>query len=239
MAASDKLSPPPEQPHVVDSSARIWSIYLTHAEKFDKALVESWKGDMDGILIFSGLFSAVVSTFLVASDVDLQKQTPDPSAILLSQVTALLAQLSNTTQPTVPPLVQKNSITAPLWINCLWFLSLFCSLSCALAATLVQQWSRTYLQGTDARSAPHERARMRTYLRTGVDTFRVQSLVAGIPLLLHIAVGLFTAGLLVFLFTVNSILARVVLAFVVPSFVVYAILTILPVFFFSSPYKTP
>lgn len=27
-------------------------MYLTEAEKHDKALVESWKGDMDGILIF-------------------------------------------------------------------------------------------------------------------------------------------------------------------------------------------
>lgn len=27
-------------------------MYISEAEKFDKALVESWKGDMDGILIF-------------------------------------------------------------------------------------------------------------------------------------------------------------------------------------------
>ena len=37
------------------SVATIWSIYLSHAAKYDKALVESWNGDMDGILIFVSL----------------------------------------------------------------------------------------------------------------------------------------------------------------------------------------
>lgn len=35
-----------------DPSGKIWSIYAKEAKKFDDALVESWKGDMDGILIF-------------------------------------------------------------------------------------------------------------------------------------------------------------------------------------------
>lgn len=33
-------------------SGKIWSVYLTEAEKEDKALVEAWKGDMEGLLIF-------------------------------------------------------------------------------------------------------------------------------------------------------------------------------------------
>jgi hypothetical protein len=31
---------------------RFWNLYLTQAEKVDKKLTESWKGDADGILIF-------------------------------------------------------------------------------------------------------------------------------------------------------------------------------------------
>jgi len=45
-----------ESTPAVDSSPHIWSICLSHADKFDRALVETWKGDMDGILIFVGLF---------------------------------------------------------------------------------------------------------------------------------------------------------------------------------------
>lgn len=30
----------------------LWALYMLNTEKFDKELVESWKGDTDGILIF-------------------------------------------------------------------------------------------------------------------------------------------------------------------------------------------
>jgi hypothetical protein len=33
-------------------SEQIWSIYLSGAERYDKALTDGWKSDMDGILIF-------------------------------------------------------------------------------------------------------------------------------------------------------------------------------------------
>jgi hypothetical protein len=29
-------------------------VYISEAEKYDKALVESWRSDMDGLLIFVG-----------------------------------------------------------------------------------------------------------------------------------------------------------------------------------------
>lgn len=35
-----------------DPSAKIWSAYITEAEKYDRILVQSWKSDMDSILIF-------------------------------------------------------------------------------------------------------------------------------------------------------------------------------------------
>lgn len=34
------------------SGAKIWAVYVSEAEKYDQALVESWKNDMQGILIF-------------------------------------------------------------------------------------------------------------------------------------------------------------------------------------------
>ncbi|KAH9015257.1 hypothetical protein EDB83DRAFT_2208858, partial [Lactarius deliciosus] len=123
----------------VDNSAEIWSICLTHAEKFDRALVESWKGDMDGILIFSGLFSAVVSTFLVDSYKALQPDAGTATAILTAQAVELLARSANEAVPK-PPELPSNSHTPFLIINALWFLSLVFSLACALSATLIQQW---------------------------------------------------------------------------------------------------
>jgi acyl CoA:acetate/3-ketoacid CoA transferase alpha subunit len=34
------------------ASAKVWSIYIAEAERYDAALVESWKADMEGLLIF-------------------------------------------------------------------------------------------------------------------------------------------------------------------------------------------
>jgi hypothetical protein len=156
---------------------------------------------MDGILIFvsgffsqspsslvhvvpslkSGLFSAVVTAFLIDSYKALQPDLATANTNLTAQVAIILARSTNQTEPVLPPMPSQNS-HAFLIINILWFLSLSFSLACALAATLVQQWLRTYLQGTEERFNPHERVRMRTYLHRGVQAFKFSKLVAAIPM---------------------------------------------------------
>lgn len=95
------------------------------------------------------------------------------------QVVTILS--ANQSAPT-PQLPAPNSHTAFLIINAFWFLSLAFSLACALAATLVQQWSRTYLQGTEESFNLHQRVRMRTYLQRGVQKFHFSELVNVIPM---------------------------------------------------------
>ncbi|KAA1467125.1 hypothetical protein DENSPDRAFT_868872 [Dentipellis sp. KUC8613] len=226
------------------SSTKIWSIYLSHAEKYDKALVESWKGDMDGILIFSGLFSAVVSAFVVDSYKSLQPDPSETTALVLGTISQQLAALHNGASPIPAADVAHDANTqgpsaTQVGINVLWFLSLVFSLSCALGATLVQQWARTYIQGTEERFVPHERARMRTFLLDGVERFGVSAMVQGIPVLLHIALFLFLGGLIVFLFSINTTVAGTVLSICVLCALVYGLLTLLPAIFDACPYRTP
>lgn len=38
--------------YAVETSGKLWSVYLAESERHDKALAESWKADMDGLLIF-------------------------------------------------------------------------------------------------------------------------------------------------------------------------------------------
>lgn len=45
-----------------DAARKFWSLYVLKAEKVDKELVESWKGDTDGILIFVRVLSSYVLT---------------------------------------------------------------------------------------------------------------------------------------------------------------------------------
>jgi hypothetical protein len=101
---------------------------------------------------------------------------------LTAQIAIILARSTNQTDPVLPPTPSQNSRTAYLIINALWFLSLSFSLTCAITATLVQQWSRTYLQGTEEGFNPHQRTRMRTYFQGGVQKFRLSELVDAIPM---------------------------------------------------------
>jgi len=130
----------------------------------------------------SGLFSAVVTAFLVASYPALQPDVSTINANLTAQVATILARSTNQSEPVTPQLPAPNSHTAYLIIDGFWFLSLAFSLSCALAATLVQQWSRTYLQGTEERFNLHQRVRMRTFLQRGVQKFYFTELVNALPM---------------------------------------------------------
>ncbi|KAI0049140.1 hypothetical protein FA95DRAFT_1463779, partial [Auriscalpium vulgare] len=216
-----------------------WSVYLTEADKQDKALAENWKGDTDGILIFTGLFSATVATFIVESYKNLQPDSGDLTNAYLAQISQQLVALSNNTQYTPPPLPQFHTPGSAVRVNILWFLSLTLSITCALLATLMQQWARRYLQLAQGRSAPHKRARMRAYLFEGVATFRLAQAVEAVPALLHVAVFLFFAGLIEFLFTVNLTVAHVMLAVISVAAGAYLLLTVLPTIRPNCPYRTP
>jgi len=41
-----------DDPGTEATAAKIWAVYVAEAEKYDKGLMESWKSDMEGMLIF-------------------------------------------------------------------------------------------------------------------------------------------------------------------------------------------
>ena len=50
-----------------DSSSTLFSLYLSHAEKYDKYQAETWKAGADGILVFvrsTLLFGSIISSFV-------------------------------------------------------------------------------------------------------------------------------------------------------------------------------
>ncbi|KAJ7153306.1 hypothetical protein C8R46DRAFT_912628, partial [Mycena filopes] len=221
------------------ASAKIWSVYIGEAEKYDKALVESWKSDMEGMLIFAGLFSASLTAFLIESYKTLNPDQGDTTIRLLSQISdQLAASASGTTFDIQPPGAFTPS-TSALVCNTLWFLSLGLSLTCALVATLLEQWARDFIHRSEIRSAPLIRARIFSFLHYGLKRFSMHIVVEIILLLLHTALFLFFAGLVAFLVPVNdamAMLAGVMLAMVVG---IYLLLTVLPLQYLDSPYRTP
>jgi hypothetical protein len=41
------------------AAAKLWAVYVSEAEKYDRSLVESWKRDMEGMLIFASVLYSI------------------------------------------------------------------------------------------------------------------------------------------------------------------------------------
>jgi hypothetical protein len=103
----------------------------------------------------------------------------------------------------------------------------------------MQQWARRYLRLAQRRGAPHKRARMRAYIFDGIEGFAMNWAIETMPTLLHLSVFLFFAGLVDFLFPINTTVAYFTLGCVTLFALAYAILTILPNIRLNCPYRTP
>ncbi|KAI9449808.1 hypothetical protein BJY52DRAFT_223148 [Lactarius psammicola] len=241
-AGDDTTTPKDGKTTYSDPSGAIFSMYITRALKFDDENVENWKGGADSILIFTGIFSSTVATFIGMSYPNLQQ---DPNVTTQSLLAQISRQLPNATtngiSPAMSPSTQSSfSPSAPVvFVNSVWFLSLVLSLTCALIATLLQQWARRYLQIIQRNHAPHLRAHIREYFSRGARRFRIFGLVEMLPFLLLVSVLLFFAGLVVFAFLANHIVAYITLAIVGTCFVSYIAFTLMPLKYHDCPYYTP
>ncbi|KAI9439792.1 hypothetical protein H4582DRAFT_1942943 [Lactarius indigo] len=193
----------------------MWSGYMEEAEKYDTRVNDAWKDDANRVLVFAGLFSPIVATFIVESYQELSSGS---------------ASGDKTAHP--PGL-------SIIWVNSLWLLSLVLSISSALVVTLVQQWARRYTQLPQIPSLLGERERGRTFLFRGISIYPMRRTVTVAQALLHLSVFFFFFGLVIFLFAVSKMVAIVVSICVGLFGLVYLILTILPCFDHRFPYRTP
>ncbi|KAH9011965.1 hypothetical protein EDB83DRAFT_348331 [Lactarius deliciosus] len=237
-------SAPTQEPrgmsNFVDGSGPIFSMYLEMATEEDKKMVEGWKADADGILIFTGLFSAAVASLISVSIQDIRQNPQDTSNFYLANIYHTLADpasnISTSLPASPPPFLPPNYA---VWVNTLLFLSLVISISCALLATLLQQWARRYLKVTQPRYSLHKRARIRAFFFEGVDKFLLPWAVEALPTLLHVSLFLFFAGISVFLWNVNLTIFKSVMSWIGICTVLYGCITVAPIFRHDSPYHTP
>ena len=171
---------------------------------------------------------------------DLRPDFQETSAFYLGNIYDVLAD-PNVTRAS--PVAKPPPFSRPryaIWENSLLFLSLVMSLSCALLATLLQQWARRYIRLTQlARTSPEGRAQTRAFYADGVDKMHIQWAVEGLPTLLHLSLFLFFGGLAVFLFNVDVELFTCVVCWIGLFLIVYGLITLLPLIRSDSPYYTP
>jgi Family of unknown function (DUF6535) len=174
---------------------------------------------------------------------DLRPNSQDTTAFYVANIYQLLLADGNKSAIIIPPGLSDPSHFSPsttaVLINSLWFLSLVISLTCALLATLLQQWARRYLRVTQPRYSPHKRSPIRAFFAEGVDKLHLPWAVETLPTLLHASLFLFFLGLVIFLFSINHTVFTVVLWWVGLCTGAYICITFMPIFRQDSPYYTP
>ncbi|KAJ7572332.1 hypothetical protein C8J56DRAFT_1175380 [Mycena floridula] len=222
-----------------ESNPTLSSCYVREAKIYDEGMVARWKVLMDGLLLFAALFSAVITAFIIEGYKTL---SPDPSAmtvVLLYQISQQLAVITNTTGSIVSAPDFDTSPTLAVIANIFWSLSLALSLTCALTATLIEQWASDYVRAIERREAPEIKARIRAYLLEGVENSNVAAIVEGTPLLLHASLFSFFIGLIFFLHPINMVMTFLAAGILAGFSLAYLSATIAPLIDTASPIRTP
>ncbi|KII87736.1 hypothetical protein PLICRDRAFT_76846, partial [Plicaturopsis crispa FD-325 SS-3] len=116
-----------------------WDHYLLEARIRDKDMLSSWSSNMDALLTFSGLFSAVVTAFIIEFYKLLQPDPQQTSNALLLEIAQSIHNLANNvSMPRVVDSPAESQITGlTTFVNCVWFASLACTLAVSLFILLV------------------------------------------------------------------------------------------------------
>ncbi|KAF9021185.1 hypothetical protein BDZ89DRAFT_1200590 [Hymenopellis radicata] len=181
--------------------ARLWKAFLEESAKVDADKVADWTDALDILLVFAGLFSAVVSTFLTQTFQKLEVDPNDIAVSLLYELCDLVRALNNNQSTDIIPRFKGSpaSIFRPTrtatWVNGLWFVSLAISLTTALVAVVTKQWIHQYVASVNL-GTPRERCRIRQFRYMNLQTWQVPLIIGLLPVLMHAALGLFLRALL-------------------------------------------
>ncbi|KAH9061775.1 hypothetical protein EDB83DRAFT_878099 [Lactarius deliciosus] len=237
-----------------DGANALWSLYCKRAQIHDEAHLQSLARDMDGVLLFGGLFSVVLTSFLVQSIQDLRVNPAQESVYYQQQSVAMLAQISEQvasiatlisipsaspqTPPSTPPPPhpQFHPSSSNIRVTVFWVIGLVCSLSAALLVIFFQQWARSYMQVFQRYDHPLKRARFRQLFFEGAD--RMRNLAEAVPRLIHVSLFLFFLGLGDSMLNANTTVGviTIVLICLCGSFYLYSVSAHLKNL--QSPYQT-
>ncbi|KAK0227944.1 hypothetical protein IW262DRAFT_1347923, partial [Armillaria fumosa] len=189
-------------------------------------MVEESRDNVDILLVFAGLFSAVVTTFVAQTSQSLRPDYSAMSASLLYESILVQRAIANGSSVNaiapspLNPTIAFVPATTDVWVNGLWFTSLFLSLTIALVAVLVKHLPRQFRYA-------------------GFQKWHVQVIIGLLPVLMHLVLAIFLSGLVVFLHPFRAALSWILCAGTAVVYAAYVSAAILPIIFPQCPYRTP
>ncbi|KAK0470800.1 hypothetical protein IW261DRAFT_1597640 [Armillaria novae-zelandiae] len=225
-------------------NARVWKTYVDESKNHDARMDRESRESLDVLLVFAGLFSAVVTTFVAQTSQSLQADYAQVSASLLFEMVLIQRAVANGSSLDNVPVSSLNPFTAftpattDVWVNGLWFTSLSLSLATALVAVLVKQWLHHYL-ALPSGTSPQEQSHARQFRYGGFQKWHVLVIIGLLPVLMHLALGIFFVGLTIFLVPLRPGFSWVIGVGTVVAYVTYLISIFLPILYPQCPYHTP
>ncbi|KAL0948153.1 hypothetical protein HGRIS_010769 [Hohenbuehelia grisea] len=158
---------PPDNGNFAESDlrSRFWSTYKEETDRHDDDFVKKHNENLDIVLIFAGLFSAVNTTFIQGMLDDL---SPDPNDATQALLRLVVHTLNNSVFPDETPEISPwdGPSSTIVWTQCVLYASLAASLLAAFGAVLGKQWlgyyARVGAQGsTEAQCAARRKKTIR------------------------------------------------------------------------------
>jgi hypothetical protein len=230
-----------------------WRVAFVEFKTRDEKMVKDYQEEIDTLLVFvrhphhvfiirliilvlqAGLFSAVLTAFVVESYQSLQEDYTKTSVDLLRQISQ---QLANSSLPAAPNSSQFQVQRSDVRVNVCWFVSLLLSLVVALFGIFLKQWMRSYIKWTDV-TPDQEAVAVRQFRYRSLETWRIAAILALLPTLLQLSVIVFLSGLLVFLSSLDRTVAIVMIVLTSIAFFLVAAVTFVPVLSWTCPYRAP
>ncbi|KAJ6489408.1 hypothetical protein DFH09DRAFT_921435, partial [Mycena vulgaris] len=218
-----------------DKKTAFWTAYKTLADEFDKEFQRKYGDDLDTSLIFAGLFSAVSSAFIIQIQPELQR---DSNATTQTLLIALVQNITGSTPAGIQIAEETGPATIIVVAQSLLYFSLMSTLLAALLAVLGKQWLLHY-DSVGKKGTLEERGLERHRKFTGLKNWKFDLVMQVFPLLLQLGLLLFATALSIYLWTINHVIAGLVLCLTSLGVVLYTLMVISAVASPDSPFKPP
>ncbi|KAH7096749.1 hypothetical protein BKA62DRAFT_488386 [Auriculariales sp. MPI-PUGE-AT-0066] len=234
----EKRYPPDRYGEELHPNSRVFRVYRDRVTEKDEDLVQGWQDTLNVLLVFAGLFSTVLTAFLVESSKQLRT---DNSDMTTKAVLAILARLEGENITTSVGAIRAFTPSPnDRSINGLWICSLALSLIVSLLAILVKQWLVEYISLMRSSAGNPEQWALRHYaLRRGLTRWRIEAFISWLAILLHGSLFLFLGGFCAFIYDLDMAIFGVVAAMTAMTGSFYVVSTIAPLYWADCPTRTP
>lgn len=195
--------------------------------------------------IKTGLFSAVIGSFLNSSTPSLQQDYTLVTASLLTEL--VIIQRTALSGGNISAIPHSNlTLSSPfsssrrdIILNSLWISSLVVTLVVALACGIMKQWLLFYSRNTSGGS-PKRTALTRQYHYEGLIYWRVPQIIESLPIIMNISVFLFFVGLILFCQDLSDMsqVTWFLVGLTTITFFLYIFSSFIPIWNPQCPYKT-